>query len=173
MHLPTPRPTGPCAKHNGKYGTGSSVLILTSVPPVKEQAYKSTVRPSHEYACSVWYPYTKENIPQLEYVQRIAAWYVTNSYHNTSSVSNMIGQLNWRSLVDRRTYAHLLMLFKISHELIAIPNTDRLIYHQLDFPGTCTRSHTKYHLHAYISDTNLSSSNNTKLEQSHSEHCEE
>jgi hypothetical protein len=38
---------------------------------VKEQANKSLVRPSLEYACSVWDPYTKENITQLERVQHI------------------------------------------------------------------------------------------------------
>ena len=69
--------------------------INISSTTVKEQAYKSLVRPSLEYACSVWDPYTKENITQLEQVQRRAARYVTNHYHNTSSVSNMKGQFNW------------------------------------------------------------------------------
>jgi hypothetical protein len=49
------------------------VGTLTSVSPVKKQAYKFLVRPSLEYACSVWDPYTKENIIQLEQVQRRAA----------------------------------------------------------------------------------------------------
>ena len=45
---------------------GSYVEILTPVPPlVKEQAYKSLVQPSLEYACSVWDPCTKDNITQL------------------------------------------------------------------------------------------------------------
>ena len=93
--------------------------INISSTTVKEQACKSLVRPSLEYACSVWDPYTKENITQLEQVQRRAARYVTNRYHNTSSVSNMIEHLNWR-----RSDARLVMLYKISHELIAIPKTD-------------------------------------------------
>ena len=92
--------------------------INISSTTVKEQAYKSLVRPSLEYACSVWDPYTKENITQLEQVQRGAVRYVTNRYHNTSSVSNMIEHLYWRSL------SRLVMLYKISHELIAIPKTD-------------------------------------------------
>jgi hypothetical protein len=107
---------------------GFSVGTLISVPPQsKEQAYKSLVRPPLEYACSVWDPYTKENITQLEQVQHRAARYVTNHYHNTSSVSNMIEHLNWRSLADRRSDARLVMLYKISHELVAIPKTDILI----------------------------------------------
>ena len=101
--------------------------INISSTTVKEQAYKSLVRPSLEYACSVWDPYTKENITQLEQVQHRAARYVTNHYHNTSSVSNMIEHLNWRSLADRRSDARLVMLYKISHELVAIPKTDILI----------------------------------------------
>ena len=97
----------------------SPVGTLTiSSTTVKEQAYKSLVRPSFEYACSVWDPYTKEKITQVEKIQRRAARYITNRYHNTSSVSNMIEHLNWRSLADRRSDAHLVMLFKISHELI-------------------------------------------------------
>ena len=76
---------------------------------VKEQAYQSLVRPSLEYACSVWDPYTKENITQPEQVQGMAARYVTNRYHNTSSVSYMIEHLNWRSLADWRSDARLVL----------------------------------------------------------------
>ena len=77
--------------------------INISSTTVKEHAYKFLVRPSLEYACSVWDPYTKENITQLEqvHVQCRAAKYVTNRYHNTSSISNMIEHLNWQSLADR------------------------------------------------------------------------
>ena len=35
--------------------------------------------------------------------------------------------LNWRSLADRRTDARRVMLYKITHELVAIPKTDVLI----------------------------------------------
>ena len=99
-----------------------------STTKVKEHAYKSLVRPSLEYACSVWDPYTKEDITQLEQVQhRAARYFNTNRYHNTSSVSNMIEHLNWRILADRRTDARLVMLYKITHELVVIPKTDILI----------------------------------------------
>ena len=72
-------------------------------------------------------PYTKENITQLEQVQCRAARYVTNRYHNTSSISNMIEHLNWWRLADRRSDACIVMLYKISHELVAIPKIDILI----------------------------------------------
>jgi hypothetical protein len=38
----------------------------------------------------------------------------------------MIQPLGWRSLEDRRRDARLTMLYKIDHELVAIPKTDRL-----------------------------------------------
>ena len=132
--------------------------INISSTTVKEQAYKSLVRPSPEFASSVWEPYTKENIIQLEQVQHRAARYVTNCYHNITSVSNMIEHLNWRSLADRRSDARLVKLYKISHELVAIPKTDILIpplifsqnMHSLFIPNTTNDQH------AYTSDSNHS-----------------
>jgi hypothetical protein len=76
------------------------------------------------YILSTWCPGV---LTQFEQVQRRTARYVTNCYHNTSSVSYMIGHLNWRSLADGRTDAHLVMLYKITHELVAISKTDILI----------------------------------------------
>jgi hypothetical protein len=147
--------------------------INISSTTVKEQAYKSLVRPSFEYACSVWDPYTtEENTTRLEQVQRRAARYVTNRYHNTSNVSNMIEHLNWRSLADRRSDARLAMLYKISHELVAIPK-QTYSYHNLDSHGTCTHSHTNYHQHLTTQTAIFLSANNTKLEQSPPEHSEE
>jgi hypothetical protein len=47
--------------------------------------------------------------------------YVTNRYHNTANVRNMIEHLNWRTLANQRTDARLVMLYKITHERVAIP----------------------------------------------------
>jgi hypothetical protein len=55
-------------------------------------------------------------------VQRRAARYVQNNYHNTSSVTSMIDILGWPTLAERRLKTRLIMLFKITHALIAIPN---------------------------------------------------
>jgi hypothetical protein len=119
---------------------------------------------------------TKEDITQLEQVQRRAARYVTNCYHNTSSISNMIEHLNWQTLADRRTDACLVMLYKITHELVAIPKTDILIppvrfswnMHSLSYQIPST----SWHMHKTQTAIILSA-NNTKLEQSPPEHCEE
>jgi hypothetical protein len=48
--------------------------------------------------------------------------YVQNNYHNTSSVTSMIDTLGWPTLAERRLKTRLIMLFKITHALIAIPN---------------------------------------------------
>ena len=60
---------------------------------LKTTAYQALVRPLLEYGCTVWDPYTVGCIQQLEMVQRRAARYVLNRYHNTSSVTDMLSQL--------------------------------------------------------------------------------
>lgn len=53
-------------------------------------------------------------------VQRRAARFTTNRYHNTSSVTDMLSSLNWESLESRRQKLQLALLFKIINELVAI-----------------------------------------------------
>ncbi|KAK7093701.1 uncharacterized protein [Littorina saxatilis] len=88
---------------------------------VKEQAYKAFVRPILEYASSVWDPHTQKNIDKLEAVQRRAARFVCNRYHNTSSVSRMLDSLGWQSLEERRKLARLSMLYKITNSIVHCP----------------------------------------------------
>jgi hypothetical protein len=58
--------------------------------------------------CSIWDPYTHDNINKLEMVQRQAARYVQNNYHNTSSVTSMIDTLGWQTLAECRLKTRLI-----------------------------------------------------------------
>ena len=89
---------------------------------VKETAYQSLVRPSLDYASTVWGPHTITQTRQVEMVQRRAARYVCNRYHNTSSVTDMLHDLDWESLEHRRRKFRLCMAYKIINQLVAIPS---------------------------------------------------
>ena len=92
----------------------------------------------------VWDPHTRTQINQIEKVQRRAAKYVTIRYHNTSSVTDMLQNLNWPSLEIRRTRVRLIMFYKTIHHVVAIHPLDTL----LSPTTTITRynsSHTYQH----------------------------
>jgi hypothetical protein len=89
--------------------------------PLKSMAYQTLVRPQLEYASEVWSPHTQNNIDQLESVQRRAARWVKSDYGRTSSVTGMIQSLNWRRLDLRRIDSRLSLLYKVTHQLVAVP----------------------------------------------------
>ena len=62
----------------------------------------------------------KHKLNKIEMVQRRAARYVTNRQSNTSSVGDMIQHLKWCSLEDRRRDTCLVMMYKISHDKVAV-----------------------------------------------------
>ena len=94
---------------------------LSSCPSqTKEQSYKSLVRPVLEYGSTAWDPHTQTNISKLKAVQRRAARLVKGDYCTTSSVSEMISDLGWETLQERRTQAKFLMMYRITHGLIDI-----------------------------------------------------
>ena len=67
-------------------------LKISSIP-FKEKAYKAFVRLLLEYSAPVWDPYIQKGAKRLEAVQRWAARFVLNRYHNTSCVSRMLDSL--------------------------------------------------------------------------------
>ena len=67
---------------------------------------------------------------------------MTGRYHNTSSVSDMLCSLDWRSLEQRRVDSRFSMLFKIRHHLVA---TDEESYLKR---GTGRREHQYRQLRA-------------------------
>ena len=67
-------------------------------PTVKATAYTTLVRPILEYANVVWDPHQQYLIDNIEMVQRRAARWVKRDYRLTSSVSDMMEDLQWSTL---------------------------------------------------------------------------
>ena len=59
----------------------------------KEVAYKTLVRPQLEYAALIWQPYQEAQIAQVEKVQRNAVRWTCRRWRNTSSVGDMLDEL--------------------------------------------------------------------------------
>ena len=89
------------------------------------------VRPQLEYAASVWDPHTVIHINQIERVQRRAARWVMSDFQRTSSVTTMLNTLGWRNLAQRRADSRLVLMFKIVHGLVAIPQTQLVRPHRI------------------------------------------
>ena len=84
---------------------------------------------------------------KVESVQRRAARWVTRDYRYTSCVSAMIRDLNWRILDQRRIDSRLVLLYKVTYDLVAIPASDYLIRN--------TRLSSRIHPLAYWQITTL------------------
>jgi len=64
--------------------------------PLVRPHIEALVRPHIEYS-TVWNPHYEGQVHKIEPVQRKTARYVTNIYHNTSSVTSMSNHLQWKS----------------------------------------------------------------------------
>jgi len=117
--------------------------VRTRSRSTKEKVYNTLVRPHVEYAASVWDPHISKQRDSLEMVQRRAARWVCNRHHNTSSVSDMLQDLGWRSLEHRRAVSRLCMLFQILNGSITIPHDPYLLPHSYTRrPSRHTDTHT-------------------------------
>ena len=114
--------------------------VVTTSRSIKELAYNSLVRPTMEYAASVWCPYYSNQIWYIEMVQRRAARYCLHTYTKMESVTAMLQKLKWETLEQRRLKARVVMRYRIVIDLVMIPK-DQLI------PNTSsTRGHhMKFH----------------------------
>ena len=132
------------AKANSRLGFVKRNININS-RAVKEQAYKSLVRPILEYSQTVWDPYTVTQTQQLESVQRRAARFTMSRYRRTSSVGAMLAELNWEPLASRRRAARLVFFYKVHYELVAVNMPLELKHH----PGpTRTENSLAYYIPA-------------------------
>ncbi len=92
-------------------------------PEIRASAYRIMVRPTLEYAATVWDPHQKSHIQSLESVQRSAARFVKGNYYDRTpgSLTSMLKDLQWEPLEERRLRSRLVMMYKINHDLIDIP----------------------------------------------------
>ena len=86
----------------------------------KEVAYKTLVRPQLEYAAPIWHPYHDTQIAQVEKVQRTAARWTCRRWRNTSSVGDMLDELEWPSLEARREQSSLTFFYKIHSGTVSL-----------------------------------------------------
>ena len=68
----------------------------------------------------------EKNINAIEMIQRRAARYVTNRYERYASVTEMLKELQWDSLEERRRRQRLVMFYKIHHNQFEV-NKDAYI----------------------------------------------
>ena len=113
------------------------------------------MRPISEYASSAWDPYTTDCVKELEAVQRRASRFIKGDYRTTSSTSQIIQDLGWQSLQQRRSDIKLAMVYRITHGLVDIPAS--AYFHPVT---SSTRGHslryfqqycrTKVYLHSFF-----------------------
>ena len=89
-------------------------------PDVKNRCYKIFIRPILEYASIIWSPYYNKYVNKLEAVQRRMARFVYNEY-GFISVTNLLKNLSWPTLRQRRTCNRGIMLYKILNKQVEIP----------------------------------------------------
>ena len=95
---------------------------------IKRQAYITLVRPTLEYASSVWDPHLQKHIQQLEMVQRRAARFIRHEYsRDPGIVTSLLEDLKLPQLQERRKTSRLLLFHKVIHQLIAIPIPEYLM----------------------------------------------
>ena len=114
------------AKANSTLGFLRRNLQINS-RTIKERAFNTLVRPTLEYCSSVWDPSTQDAKHMIEMVQRRGARYVAGRYRRTSSVGEMLNELSWCTLEERRRKTNLTVMYKIMNNHVAINIEDHLV----------------------------------------------
>ena len=121
---------------------------------LQENSYLHFVQPILDYSCSIWDPYHQTSIHKLEVIQHRAPRFVLNKpWRKTSydSITDMLTSLGWPTLQERRQHARLMLLFKLTDNLLFIPSS----YLPSPSPLTFTRvQHKQKYMHIQ-SSTNI------------------
>ncbi|MCW4309234.1 MAG: reverse transcriptase domain-containing protein [Candidatus Thiodiazotropha endolucinida] len=124
-------------------------------PGVREAAYKTIVRPQLEYGSTVCGPYTQTYSDIVEMIQHRAARWTLSRFSSYDSVTDMLSQLGWRSLDQRRSDARLCMFYKIMNGLVAVPlppyfqQVTTRTRHGQSHPLAIRQIHTTYNYYKY------------------------
>ena len=103
----------------------------------KVAAYKALVCPQLEYTTPLWNPHHHAEINRIEKVQRTAARWACRRWRNQSHVGEMLDELQWPELQERRQQASSAFFYKMHNNLVT---TDKSRY--LSEAGNrSTRSH--------------------------------
>ena len=88
------------------------------------------VRPTLEYASTVWDPKPPTLKHKLEQVQRKAARFVNSEYTDRTPgcVTKMVQGLGWQPLEHRRYLSRIIMLFKIHHKLVEVSGASEILH---------------------------------------------
>ena len=77
---------------------GSLRRNLTFAPRITKGCIQNFGSTKLEYAAPIWSPYCKTQIQQMEKVQRTAALWTCRRWRNTSSVGEMLNEVQWPTL---------------------------------------------------------------------------
>ena len=105
--------------------------IKTKMSKVGKSAYNTLpVRPQLETASAVWDPHTKVRTSQIELGQRRAARWTVSNYDWQASATQIeiVQDLGWLTLEQRRADASLCLFYKVVHGLVAVPLPDYIQY---------------------------------------------
>ena len=81
---------------------------------------KTLIRPKLEYTAPVWMPHHQKEIDRIKKVQRTVARWTCRRWRNQSHVGEMLDELQWPTLQERRQQASLTLFYKIHNNLALI-----------------------------------------------------
>ena len=128
----------------------------------KKAAYVSLIRSVLEYGATLWDPYLKKDINQLEQVQRKALRFMYNDYKNYTpgSIDKLQKKSQLPSLQDRRKAIRLTFMYKVVEGLVpAMPTSTFILFNK---PGRQIRVRkdtnfiTKNAINNYVRNNNRS-----------------